>query len=55
MAQPDVVPSWYLKKWAVKCTALRCEANGHFPDHAPILSQDKHLRLLRQTVMQQQC
>lgn len=43
-----------LRKMGCEVTALRCEANGHFPDHAPDPSQDKHLETLRQTVMQQQ-
>ena len=42
-----------LRKMGCEVTALRCEANGHFPDHAPDPSQDKHLETLRQTVMQQ--
>ena len=43
-----------LRKMGCEVTALRCEANGHFPDHAPDPLQDKHLETLRQTVMQQQ-
>ena len=43
-----------LRKIGCEVMALRCEANGHFPDHAPDPSQDKHLETLRQTVMQQQ-
>ncbi|MBA4068288.1 phosphomannomutase/phosphoglucomutase [Acinetobacter lwoffii] len=43
-----------LRKMGCEVIALRCEANGHFPDHAPDPSQDKHLETLRQTVMQQQ-
>ena len=43
-----------LRKMGCEVTALRCEANGHFPDHAPDPSQDKHLETLRQTVMEQQ-
>ena len=43
-----------LRKIGCEVIALRCEANGHFPDHAPDPSQDKHLETLRQTVMQQQ-
>src|SRR5690606_27881890 len=42
-----------LRKMGCEVTALRCEANGHFPDHAPDPSQDNHLETLRQTVMQQ--
>lgn len=43
-----------LRKMGCEVIALRCEADGHFPDHAPDPSQDKHLETLRQTVMQQQ-
>ena len=43
-----------LRKMGCEVIALRCEANGHFPNHAPDPSQDKHLETLRQTVMQQQ-
>lgn len=43
-----------LRKIGCEVIALRCEANGHFPDHAPDPSQDKHLETLRQTVIQQQ-
>ena len=43
-----------LRKIGCEVIALRCEANGHFPDHAPDPSQDKHLETLRQTDMQQQ-
>lgn len=35
-------------------TTLRCEANGEFPDHAPDPSQEKHLLLLKKTVLEQQ-
>ncbi|MFN3291841.1 MAG: phosphomannomutase/phosphoglucomutase, partial [Acinetobacter sp.] len=31
-----------LRKMGCEVIALRCEANGHFPDHAPDPSQDKH-------------
>ena len=41
-------------KLGCEVTALRCEANGHFPDHAPDPSQEAHLQTLRQVVMQQQ-
>lgn len=34
-------------------TSIRCEANGHFPDHAPDPSQEKHLLKLKQTVIEQ--
>lgn len=43
-----------LRKMGCEVIALRCEANGHFPDHAPDPSQDKHLETLRQTVIEQQ-
>ncbi|MGE8538941.1 MAG: phosphomannomutase/phosphoglucomutase [Acinetobacter sp.] len=43
-----------LQKMGCEVTALRCDANGHFPDHAPDPSQDKHLETLCQTVMRQQ-
>jgi len=43
-----------LQKLGCEVTALRCEANGHFPDHAPDPSQEAHLQTLRQVVMQQQ-
>ena len=43
-----------LRKIGCEVIALRCEANGHFPDHAPDPSQDKHLETLRQTVIEQQ-
>ncbi len=34
--------------------ALRCDANGHFPDHAPDPSHAAHLRLLQQQIVAQQ-
>ncbi|MFH7765121.1 phosphomannomutase/phosphoglucomutase [Acinetobacter sp. BSP-28] len=43
-----------LKKLGCDLTAIRCEANGHFPDHAPDPSQEKHLVELRNTVLDQQ-
>ena len=43
-----------LKKLGCAVTALRCEADGNFPDHAPDPSQEIHLRKLRQAVLEQQ-
>ncbi|WP_291357487.1 phosphomannomutase/phosphoglucomutase [Acinetobacter sp. UBA3106] len=43
-----------LKKMGCELTAIRCEADGHFPDHAPDPSQEKHLSELKQTVLEQQ-
>ena len=43
-----------LKKMGCDLTLIRCEANGHFPDHAPDPSQEKHLVELRKTVLEQQ-
>ena len=34
--------------------ALRCEANGEFPDHAPDPSQAIHLEKLRKTILDHQ-
>ena len=34
--------------------AIRCEPNGHFPDHAPDPSQALHLETLRQYVLAEQ-
>ena len=34
--------------------ALRAEPNGHFPDHAPDPSQEKHLQQLKQQILLQQ-
>ena len=42
-----------LKKLGCEVYALRCEANGEFPEHAPDPSQAKHLDLLRNAVQQQ--
>ncbi len=33
-----------LQKMGCEVIALRCEANGQFPEHAPDPSQEKHLR-----------
>lgn len=35
-------------------TALRCTANGHFPEHAPDPSKARHLQQLQQQVIEQQ-
>jgi phosphomannomutase/phosphoglucomutase len=43
-----------LKKLGCELTTIRCEANGHFPDHAPDPSQEKNLTELKQTVLEQQ-
>ncbi|TQR70408.1 phosphomannomutase/phosphoglucomutase [Acinetobacter sp. RF14B] len=43
-----------LEKLGCEVTALRCVANGEFPDHAPDPSQEAHLKTLYQTVIQQQ-
>lgn len=42
-----------LEKLGCQVTALRCEPNGHFPDHAPDPSQEKHLLKLKQMVVAQ--
>lgn len=34
--------------------ALRCEPNGHFPDHAPDPSQEKHLGQLQAAILRHQ-
>ena len=43
-----------LQKLGCQVTALRCESNGEFPDHAPDPSQACHLKALTATVQQQQ-
>lgn len=43
-----------LNKLGCELTALRCDANGEFPDHAPDPSQEKHLIELKKTVLEQQ-
>ena len=43
-----------LSKLGCDVIALRCQADGHFPDHAPDPSQAKHLGLLRQNVLKHQ-
>ncbi|OTG81191.1 phosphomannomutase/phosphoglucomutase [Acinetobacter sp. ANC 4648] len=43
-----------LKKLGCDVIALRCNADGHFPDHAPDPSQAKHLERLRQNVLHYQ-
>ena len=42
-----------LQKLGCQLTALRCDANGDFPDHAPDPSQDAHLQNLREAVLEQ--
>lgn len=39
-----------LKQLNCEVIAIRCEANGHFPDHAPDPSQAIHLNLIREQV-----
>lgn len=43
-----------LKKLGCEVIAIRCNADGHFPDHAPDPSQATHLELLRQNVLNHQ-
>lgn len=43
-----------LKHLGCTVTALRCQANGHFPDHAPDPSKASHLQRLQQQVIAQQ-
>ena len=43
-----------LQKLGCELITIRCEANGHFPDHAPDPSQEKHLSKLKQAVQQRQ-
>jgi phosphomannomutase / phosphoglucomutase len=43
-----------LNKLGCDVTALRCVANGEFPDHAPDPSQIAHLSQLREAVINQQ-
>ncbi|MDR0235618.1 phosphomannomutase/phosphoglucomutase [Acinetobacter sp.] len=43
-----------LKKLGCDVIALRCNADGNFPDHAPDPSQATHLELLRQNVLNHQ-
>lgn len=43
-----------LNKLGCEVTALRCIANGEFPDHAPDPSQEAHLIQIRQAVVEQQ-
>lgn len=40
-----------LEKLGCDVIALRCEANGHFPDHAPDPSHAEHLRQLQQAII----
>lgn len=43
--------SFILKKLGCEVITLRCEANGHFPEHAPDPSQATHLRTLQQQII----
>ena len=43
-----------LKKMGCEVIALRCQANGHFPDHAPDPSHAEHLRRLQQFIIEHQ-
>lgn len=43
-----------LQKMGCEVIALRCEANGHFPEHAPDPSQEKHLQHLKNAVREHQ-
>ncbi|MGA8884228.1 MAG: phosphomannomutase/phosphoglucomutase [Acinetobacter sp.] len=43
-----------LQKLGCAVTAIRCEADGNFPDHAPDPSQEIHLQKIRQAVLEQQ-
>ncbi|WP_109440168.1 phosphomannomutase/phosphoglucomutase [Acinetobacter haemolyticus] len=40
-----------LEKLGCDVIALRCEANGHFPDHAPDPSHAEHLQQLQQAIL----
>jgi len=43
-----------LKRLGCEVIAIRCNADGNFPDHAPDPSQATHLELLRQNVLNHQ-
>ncbi|RKG30159.1 phosphomannomutase/phosphoglucomutase [Acinetobacter tianfuensis] len=43
-----------LNKLGCEVKALRCTANGEFPDHAPDPSQEAHLTQIRKFVLEQQ-
>ncbi len=43
-----------LQKMGCEVVVLRCVANGHFPDHAPDPSQEKHLQHLKTAVLEHQ-
>lgn len=43
-----------LEALGCKVIALRCEANGNFPDHAPDPSQEKHLSALKARIVAEQ-
>ena len=43
-----------LQSLGCQVITLRCEPNGHFPDHAPDPSQEKHLTQLQAMILEQQ-
>lgn len=43
-----------LEKLGCEVIALRCEANGHFPDHAPDPSHAEHLKQLQAMILSEQ-
>ena len=43
-----------LQKLGCEVIAIRCQANGHFPDHAPDPSQSAHLEKMKQQLMMHQ-
>ncbi len=43
-----------LEKLGCEVIALRCEANGHFPDHAPDPSHAEHLKQLQAVILSEQ-
>lgn len=45
---------YVLEKLGCDVIALRCDANGHFPDHAPDPSHAAHLRQLQATIISAQ-
>ena len=53
MVQRDVVPFGLKETRLWRCMLYAVEANGEFPEHAPIHLQAKHLNLLRNAVQQQ--
>ena len=46
--------AFVLKKMGCEVITLRCEANGHFPEHAPDPSQAAHLHELQKNIIQHQ-